>query len=298
MKAKNEGPSFETERSAWVNERYIANNEFDLRVEEITRNGYTVIEDLLGVEDVSNISNKIDEVYDEQIADFGGEEALFEIGEHGLARNLLQYDEYFLDIITKPEVLNLIKHFLGDYCTLFQFNGNLNISDLPATSTPWHRDITFRDFTSSRPISMTTIWVIDEFNEENDGISILPGSQKHELFPSFEFAEKFQQKLYAKAGSAIVLDGMFFHRSGFNNSGSRRRTCQGMYALPFMAQQIAVPKTLEDKYRDDPFLKHFLGYNSMQQSSVYDWRKEKLDNKRKKLDTHMFENDGVETVDN
>jgi len=291
MEAKKQKLSFEAERSAWVNERYIANNDFDLRVEEFMRNGYTVLEGLLNATDVAYIRNKMDEVYDAQVADMGGEEVLIEIGEQGLARNLLEYDEFFLNLMTHDDVLALIRHFLGQYFTLFQFNGNLNIQNLPATSTPWHRDITFRDFISSRPISITTIWVIDEFNQENDGISVLPGSQKHELFPSFDFVEKYQQKLFAKEGSVIVLDGMFFHRSGFNNSDSRRRTCQGMYALPFMGQQISIPRTLKDKYSDDPFLKQFLGYNSMQQASVRDWRQEKLDNKRKNLNNFMVEED-------
>ena len=293
MNSKDHSLNFNTDKSAWVNERYIPQSQFDLEVEEITRNGYTILENRLSIEDVAYIRGKIDEVYECQLADFGGEEALIEIGEHGLARNLLEYDEYFLNIITHEDVLALIRHFLGKYFTLFQFNGNLNIPELPATSTPWHRDITFRDFTSSRPISLTTIWVIDEFNEGNDGIAILPGSHKHELFPSFEFAEKYQQNLFAKEGSVIVLDGMFFHRSGFNNSGNRRRTCQAMYALPFMTQQISIPRTLQDKYRDDPFLKQFLGYNSMQQPSVKGWRKEKLDNKRKNLSNSMVEKDDV-----
>ncbi|MDA2932843.1 hypothetical protein MYX82_00715, partial [Acidobacteria bacterium AH-259-D05] len=87
----------------------------------------------------------------------------------------------------------------------------------------------------------------------------------------------------------IVLDGMFFHRSGFNNSNSRRRTCQGMYTLPFMGQQISIPRTLRGKYHDDPFLRQFLGYDNMQQSSVLEWRKEKLDNKRKNLSDSMVE---------
>lgn len=286
---ENNNLLFESKRSAWVNERYIANGDFDLRVEEIKRNGYTVLEGCMNADSVAYVRDKIDEVYDCQVAEFGGEESLIEIGEHGLARNLLEYDDYFLNIITHEDVLALIRFFLGEYFTLFQFNGNLNISDLPATSTPWHRDITFRDFISSRPISITTIWVIDEFNEENDGITILPASQKHELFPSFEFAEKYQQKIFAKEGSVIILDGMFFHRSGFNNSGGRRRTCQGMYSLPFMGQQISIPKTLKDKYYNDPFLRHLLGYNSIQQDSVFDWRKEKLDNKRKKLRKVMLE---------
>ena len=291
MEAKNEKLNFDAERSAWVNERYIPDGEFDLQVEEFTRNGYTVLENRITPEEVAYARQKIDEVYELQVGEMGGEEALVEIGEHGLARNLLEHDEFFLKLMTHSDVQALIRHFLGEYFTLFQFNGNLNIPKLPATSTPWHRDITFRDFTSSRPISITTIWVIDEFNEENDGIAILPSSHKHEFFPSFEFVEKYQQKLYAKAGSVIVLDGMFFHRSGFNNSDSRRRTCQGMYALPFMAQQISIPRTLEGKYADDPFLRQFLGYNNIQQESVSDWRREKLENKRKKLSDLMVEDD-------
>ena len=87
----------------------------------------------------------------------------------------------------------------------------------------------------------------------------------------------------------IVLDGMFFHRSGINNTENRRRTCQGMYALPFMGQQICIARTLKGKYKDDPFLKQLFGYNGIQQGSVLDWRKEKLENKRKNLNETMIE---------
>ena len=95
---------------------------------------------------------------------------------------------------------------------------------------------------------------------------------------------------HANAGSVIVLDGMFFHRSGFNNSSERRRTCQGMYTLPMISQQICIPETLNGKYKDDPFLRQFLGYNNIQQSSILEWRKEKLKNKRKNLKDYMVEN--------
>mgnify|MGYP003956295219 CR=1 FL=1 len=290
--------NFETNNCAWINERYIANNAFDLHVEEIKRNGYTVLTNQLNADRTAYVRRRMDEIYDAQITDFGGEEALIEIGEHGLARNLLEYDEYFLDMIINEYILKVVRYFLGEYFILHQFNGNLNISGLPATSTPWHRDITFRDFTSSRLISMTVIWVIDEFNELNDGISILPGSQKHDCFPSFEFADKYKKKLYAKEGSIIILDSMFFHRSGFNNSGHHRRICQGMYSLPFMGQQISIPKTLQNKHSNDPFLRQFLGYNNIQQPSIYDWRKEKLDNKRKKLRTVMLEDNNSKTSEN
>lgn len=290
MGQSNHNLDFDSVKSAWVNERYTPEGQFDLRVEEISRNGYTILENRLGPEEIKYAIKIVDEVYETQIKDFGGEDALIEIGEQGLARNLLEYDEFFLKLITHKDVLALIQYFMGDYYILHQFNGNLNIPGLQATSTPWHRDMTFRHFTSSRPVALTAIWVLDEFNESNDGIAILPGTQKHDLFPSYEFVEKYQKKLFAKAGSVIVLDGMFFHRSGFNNSDGRRRVCQGMYTLPMIGQQICIPKTLNGKYKDDPFLRQILGYNSMQQSAILEWRKEKLGNKRKDLKDSMIEN--------
>ena len=290
MEQPNHNLNFDSVKSAWVNERYLTEDEFDLQVEEISRNGYTILENRLNQKDIKYAIKKIDEVYESQIKDCGSEEDLIEIGEQGLARNLLEYDEFFLKLIIHKDVLSLMQHFMGDYYILHQFNGNLNIPSLPATSTPWHRDMTFRHFTSSRPVSLTAIWVLDEFNEANDGIAILPGTQKDDLFPSYEYVEKNQSKLFAKAGSVIVLDGMFFHRSGFNNSDERRRTCQGMYTLPMISQQICIPETLKGKYKDDPFLRRFLGYNNMQQPSIQEWRKEKLENKRKNLTDSMVEN--------
>jgi len=284
-----ENLDFTIQRSAWVNERFIPEGEFDLHFEEFERNGFTILENRLSKEEIAHAKDTIDRVYDEQVKEMGGEADLIEIGEHGLARNLLQYDEFFLKLIAHPDVMAFGKHFLGEYFSLFQFNGNLNPPKLPATSTPWHRDLTFRHFTSSRPLGFTTIWVLDDFTQENDGVYYLPGTHKHDAFPSFEYVDKFQQKLFVKAGSAIVLDGMMFHRSGFNNTDHRRRICQGMYTLPFIGQQICIPETVSEKYKEDSVLRQLLGYNSMQQSSVIDWRKEKLENKRKNLQGNMVQ---------
>lgn len=282
---------FTGENSAWVNEKFDPKSEIDFHSEEIRRNGFSVLENRLNTLDVDRAKQRIDEIYDMQVQELGGEDLITEIGEQGLARNLIQYDDFFMKIVLHEDVLTIMKYFMGDYFSLFQFNGNLNIPKIPATSTPWHRDLTFRHFTSSRPISMTALWVLDDFNETNDGISILSGSHLHEVFPSYRYIERHKQKVFAKAGSVIILDGMMFHRSGFNKSDHRRRVCQGMYSLPFMLQQINIPRNipsgLAEKYCKDPKIKHILGYNNMQSGSVLNWRKEKLENKRKNLSKEM-----------
>ena len=69
-----------------------------------------------------------------------------------------------------------------------------------ALQLPVHPGIEIEHFdtlTSSRSICLTCIWVLDEFNETNDGITILPSTQKHDLFPSYEYVEKYQKKIFS-----------------------------------------------------------------------------------------------------
>ena len=130
---------------------------------------------------------------------------------------------------------------------------------------------------------MSALHVIEEFTPDNGAVSMLPGSQKEEEFPSFDYVEENEQLLIATAGSICLFDSMMFHRSGFNRSDKIRYSINHMYTMPLMTQQISLPRMLDGKWSDDPFLRGFLGYNCMQQPSVNEWRKEKIENARKHL---------------
>ena len=278
---------FSHNMSAWANEIHEPNDEIDLFVEEIMRNGYTILENHLPEDEVSYCRKKIDEIYECQVEEFGGEDRLMEIGEQGLARMLLAYDDYFVKLATDAIVIEIVKRMMGDYFILYQQNGNLNPPNFPTTTNPWHRDLTFRHFTSSRPTALTALWVIDDFTEENDALSILPSSHKHEPLPSFQFVDKHSKKLITEAGSVVVFDGLWFHRSGFNRSDDKRRVCQLMYTVPHIGQQICLPKLLNGRYKEDKFLGWLFGYNTIQAESVSAWRGEKIKNKRKNLTDAM-----------
>jgi hypothetical protein len=49
-----------------------------------------------------------------------------------------------------------------------------------------------------------------------------------------------------------------------------------MYTIPFIKQQISLPKVLEGKFSDEPFLAKFLGYESEPDISVVEFRKRRL----------------------
>ena len=57
-----------------------------------------------------------------------------------------------------------------------------------------------------------------------------------------------------------------------------------------MGQQICIPRTPKGKYQDDAPLRQLSGYNNIQQTSILEWREEKLKNNRKNLGSLMVDN--------
>ena len=98
-----------------------------------------------------------------------------------------------------------------------------------------------------------------------------------EAFPSRQFVEKHQRPVEALAGSVIVFDAMLFHRGGYNNSGRTRLGINHIFTLPLIKQQINLPATLGDRFKDDPKLRRILGYESDPASTPYLWRKRRID---------------------
>ena len=114
------GVDFDLEKAVWTNKRFIPKDEDDLHLEEFNRNGYTILENLSDEESVAYSRKRMDEIYAMQAEDMGGEENLRVIGDQGLARMLLAYDDHFVDLVFKEEVISLAKKILGNYFVLFQ----------------------------------------------------------------------------------------------------------------------------------------------------------------------------------
>ncbi len=280
MKKKFE---FKGRRSAWVNEQTENKNETDRAVEEIKHSGFTIFESCFGLEDLTYARQRIDAIYKQQVEEVGGEEVLRTIGDENIARQLLVYDEHFLKYAIYDKMLKVVQRLLGDYYILYQQNANIHIPHVGHTSTPWHRDPTFKHYTSSRPLFMSALLTIDDYNEENGGLYVLPGSHLHEPFPSFDYVEKHKKQLTAKAGSLILQDAMMFHTPGINRSDKLKRSMTQFYTMHLVRQEVSIPRMLKGKWANDKFLQQFLGYNHQTFYSVKDYRLERYENKRKEL---------------
>jgi ectoine hydroxylase-related dioxygenase (phytanoyl-CoA dioxygenase family) len=268
----------ETVKTFGVKEFNRSTSAVDRHVEEIKLAGYTILADVLTPAEVSEAREKIDLIYQAQLAEVGGEHRLKAINDTYNARCLLAYDGFFLGLARHPRVLGIVERFLGDYFTLMLQNGVINVSQTGDDQNAgyWHRDLNYQHFVSSRPFSISALFCVDDFSEETGGTRVLPASHKTEEFPSEAFVRAHETGLNAKAGSAVVFDSMLYHRGGHNRSKQVRRAINHMYTVPFIKQQISLPKILQGRYSDDPFLAKFLGYDSEPDEGVTDFRERRL----------------------
>jgi ectoine hydroxylase-related dioxygenase (phytanoyl-CoA dioxygenase family) len=254
-------------------------SEVERHVEEIAFAGYTVLPDLMTKDEVIAARAGVESIYQRQIEEIGGRQYLETIGDTYTAMCLLAYDDYFLEMVTKPRVLAVVESLLGNYFTVMLQNGIINVPDVGDDQTAglWHRDLGYQHLVTSRPLGVTALFCLDDFTEATGGTRVLPASHKAEVFPSEEYVRQHELTVEARAGSAIVLDAMLYHRSGCNSSGHVRRGVNNIYTLPLIKQQISLPKVLKGKHSEDGFLRKLLGYESETDQSVVEFRRRRLD---------------------
>lgn len=253
--------------------------QFQSIVEEISILGYSFIENVLSSEDISIAASKLDSALKKQVNDFGIEN-LKSIGDHNLVRCPLAFDDLFLELATKPMIIEVVKHFLGDYFIINQQNGIINAPNEEHHQSSWHRDLPYQNYTASRPIAISCLICIDHFTEETGSTYVLPFSHQLNSIPSINYIDKHLVSTQAKKGTAILFDAMMFHKAGYNSSGLTRRGLNTLYSIPLLKQQINLFDQLKGKYSDDPKLSQMLGYDSQVPRDINEWRKNRLNRKR------------------
>jgi ectoine hydroxylase-related dioxygenase (phytanoyl-CoA dioxygenase family) len=264
-----------TEKSYGVNKQTKIQSLLDLHIEELQINGFSLLENVLNFEELSDCRIKLDSIYEKQKEQFG-EEQLKKINELNLVRCPLVYDDFFLNIATNSRVLEVVEKMIGNYFILHLQNGIINMPNEEHHQSSWHRDLPYQNFIISKPLAIGALYCIDDFTNESGGTFVLPHSQRVESIPSVKYIEKHSIQITAKAGSVILFDSMLFHRAGYNSSCFTRRAINNVYVVPILKQQINLSSALNGKYSDDEFLSKFLGYQSNSPASDVEWRNNRL----------------------
>jgi ectoine hydroxylase-related dioxygenase (phytanoyl-CoA dioxygenase family) len=266
-----------TDQLLGISDRAKVTSEFELAIEEIRRNGYSVIEGVLTGSDLEILhAGALERIYDVQCEEIGGEDVMLEIGEDGSVKHLYSYDPFFIGLLKKEVPLSLTKHFLGDKFSLYLQNAIMNYPTVENPASVWHRDLPYQHYVSDRPLSITTLYVIDEFSPETGGTWVLPGSHTNSDFPSEVYVNKHKRQLSAPAGSAIVFDSMLYHQAGFNQSNNIRRSIGQTFTVPIIRPQMNSPALLAGEYSDDPFLRMIFSYDYTSADSALAYRQKRL----------------------
>lgn len=247
-----------------VKEKTSVAGDLDLWKEMFRRDGYVVLRDIFSEDFMREMSGLIDQVYDVQVAESGGRNFVESANDTDLIRSPLAYDNRFLALSTNAVVQSFVHHILGENYVLLMQNAIINRAQKEQYQLRWHRDLNYQHWVCSRTLSLNFLVCIDRFFVEGGATWVLPGSHLHEEFPSDSYIKTHEIPLEASPGSVVVLDGMTFHRSGVNTTNNYiRRAVNNVVGLPFIGQQIDLPRLLEARkldYRNDPFLFKYLGY--------------------------------------
>jgi ectoine hydroxylase-related dioxygenase (phytanoyl-CoA dioxygenase family) len=205
-----------------------------------------------------------------------GEDKLKEINELNLVRCPLAYNDFFLKLCTKPAIIDLIKHLLGNYFIINQQNGIVNFPNEEHHQSSWHRDLPYQNYVISQPIAVACLLCIDDFNESTGSTFVLPHSHNLEKIPSVNFINKHKVSTNVKKGGAIIFNAMLFHKAGNNTSNIIRRGLNTLYSIPLLKQQVNLHSQLKGRHQEDEWLRKILGYESQVPDTIEQWRENRL----------------------
>ena len=167
------------------------------------------------------------------------------------------------DLVTHPTVLALAGSTLLKFAANFQlnFSGVMHLEP-GAEAQPLHRDgdlypLSHLGITTLMP----TMWALSDFDADNGGTQVVPGSH---LWPAERQAEQREiVNAEMPRGSVLIYLGGTIHGGGANNSGRARTGLALQYSLGWLRQEenqyLAHPPEVAAEFSEE--LRRLIGYD-------------------------------------
>lgn len=239
-------------------------------LEEFAERGFVILRDVLSPEGVNEIRTALQPYLDlgyDGRNDFEGERTQ-------RVYSLVGRGPSFAATAEHPEILSLVDALLTPGYLL---TASQAICIHPGeTPQPIHFDDEFYMLARPRaPVSLSTIWALDDFHSENGSTEIVEGSHRwsdSDLrdagIRTIGFSSETQPDIKTTpvemtAGSVLFFSGTLLHRGGANQSNGTRHAMSHQYCEPWARQQenftLSVPR--ERTRTLSPRLRALLGYS-------------------------------------
>jgi hypothetical protein len=168
-----------------------------------------------------------------------GSEFRQEPGSRRLA-NLVAKGEVFERIVSMPEVLEYIGAVLGPRFKLSSLNAR-SANPQSDSQQPLHADMGAIADESGYWVC-NTVWMLDEFTEENGALRVVPGSHRWRKLPQSEITDlkathSSEQLVTGAAGTVVVMNAHCWHGGTANRTDRHRRALHGFYCRYDKPQQ-------------------------------------------------------------
>jgi len=229
----------------------------DQQIENIKRDGFSIIKNLLSEKEVATIRNELTPyLQNEKLGrnDFEG----------------FSTERVYALLNKAPEIASIIEHQVilevldwllpKNYLLSAALAINVHPGETPQ---PFHRDDTSRskDFSQKQELNgVSTIWAIDDFTENNGATEVIRASHLDDT-PNAEL--KRLVKASMPSGSVLIFDGRLQHRGGANLSSKARLGITPQYCAPHLRQiesmLLAVPPQTAGNFSER--IQEMLGYS-------------------------------------
>lgn len=220
------------------------------------RQGYVVIEEALAAHQLDALREGLQPLLDG--APLGRND--FEGRSTNRVYALLAKVPAMAALVEHPRVLALLDALLEPRYLL---SAALAINLLPGeTAQQWHFDDGFYTLPRPRPpVSISTIWALDDFTGSNGATEVIP--QSHTWSSEVPQGDDERRELVTMtAGSVVVFSGTLWHRGGANRSDAPRLCVSPQYCQPWARQQENMMLAVGRRALDySPRIREMLGYS-------------------------------------
>ncbi len=216
---------------------------------QLDRDGFLPLYHILTPEQVTQFGARLDALTAEE-GDEGGKEVHQEAGTDRLS-DLVNKDPMFEICFTHPRVLAGVAHVL---------NGNLKLSSLNSRAAlpgqglqhlhaDWSGAVAPGDY-----YVCNSIWLLDDFIEENGATRVVPGSHRSGTTPQKEMKDPAaphpqEVQVIAPAGTVVVFNSHTWHGGTLNASPNRRRAMHSYFCRRDQKQQLDQRKYIRPETR-------------------------------------------------
>lgn len=205
---------------------------------ELDERGFVVLPGFIDPAWLAELQMAIERQFEQEGAD-AGSEFKTETGSRRLA-NLVNKGEVFQRVVAEPRLLDYVDLVLGSKFKLSSLNAR-SANPYNEISQPLHADMGAIADEHGYWVC-NSVWMLDDFTEENGPIRVVPGSHHWKKLPQDVMGDPSathpdEEIITGPAGTVVVMNAHAWHGGTANRTDFPRTALHGFYARRDKPQQ-------------------------------------------------------------